>query len=123
MSSMNIRPIRLPRPVFLKPREIRTATTISHMRELEKLLSASAMASREDVAVTCDSATTTIAIIAMTPIGITLRMMARMVVRKIARSAQALAVSPAGAGTSSRIASTTVAISAGFSLNGTASSK
>jgi len=117
---MNIRPMRLPNPVFFKPREIRIATTISQISGLAKLLSASVMAPLDEVEVTCDNDTMTIAIIAITPIGITLRMMATMVVRKIATSPQALGVSPAGQGSSNRVTSTAVAISAGTSRNGTA---
>jgi len=119
-SAMKFRPIRLPRPVFFRPREISTATTINQMSGLEKLPSASAIAPFDDPDVTCDSATITIAISAMTPIGMTFRMMATMVVRKIATSVHAPAVKPAGCGIASSVSSTAVVISAGIRRNGTA---
>src|SRR5450830_592690 len=121
--AMNIRPMRLPSPVFFKPREIRMATTISQINGLEKLLKASVMAPLEEVEVTCDRDTITMAIIAITPIGITFRIIATMVVRKIATSAQALGVNPSGVGSSNSVISTSVEITAGTSRNGTASLK
>ena len=65
----------------------------------------------------------TIAINAITPMGMTLRMIATMVVRKMATSCQALLSSPAGTGISSRPVSTRVEISAGTTRNGTADLK
>lgn len=121
--AMNIRPMRLPSPVFLRPREIRMATTISQISGLEKLLSASVMAPLDEPEVTWVSETMTMAIKAITPMGMTLRMMATMVVRKMATSCQPLGVSPSGTGISSRPNSTAVAISAGTSRNGTAALK
>jgi len=117
---MNISPIRLPNPVFFSPREIRMATTISQISGLAKLPRASVMAPLEELDVTWDSETITIAISAITPIGITLRMIATMVVRKIATSPHAFGVSPSGQGSSNRVTSTAVAIRAGTSRNGTA---
>src|SRR5471032_1512543 len=120
---INIRPMRLPSPVFFKPRELRMATTISQISGLEKLLRASVMAPFEEVEVTCDRDTITMAIIAITPIGITFKIIATMVVRKIATSDQALGVKPSGVGSSNSVISTSVEMMAGTSRNGTASLK
>jgi hypothetical protein len=59
ISAMNSNPMRLPSPVFLRPREIRTATTISQIRGFAKLLSASVIAPLEELEVTWDSDTMT----------------------------------------------------------------
>lgn len=117
---MNIRPSRRPRPVFFSPSEIRIAITISQISGLEKLASASATAPLDVSDVTFASETMTIAISAMTPIGITFRMMATIVVRKIASIAQPLGSSPAGVGTASSPSRTAVVTSAGTMRNGTA---
>ncbi|MNM99004.1 hypothetical protein D3C81_1115520 [compost metagenome] len=122
-SEMNSRPMRLPSPVFLRPREIRIATTISQISGLAKLLSASVMAPLDEVDVTCDSETMTMAIMAITPIGMTFKIIARMVVRKIATRPQAFGVKPSGAGKSSMPTSMTVQMMAGTSRKGTASLK
>ena len=120
---MNSRPMRLPSPVFFRPREIRIATTISQIKGFEKLLSASVMAPLDEVDVTCDNDTMTMAIMAITPIGMTFKMIARMVVRKIATRPQALGVKPSGAGSNSMLTSKAVQIRAGTRRNGTASLK
>lgn len=72
---------------------------VSQISGLEKLLSASLIAPLELVEVPCETDTMTMtikAIKAITPMGITLRMMATMVVRKIATRSQAWGVSPGG---------------------------
>ncbi|MNT51935.1 hypothetical protein D3C72_1889270 [compost metagenome] len=72
---------------------------------------------------TCVNATMVMAIIAITPMGMTLRMMATMVVKKIASNAQALAVKPSGVGSRSSVTRTAVVIKAGLMRNGTTSAK
>ena len=81
------------------------------------------MAPLDEFEVTCASDTITIAIIAITPIGITLRMMATIVVRKMATRSQALSFKPAGVGVSSSVTSTTVVMMAGVSRKGTTDMK
>ena len=95
------------------------ATTISQISGLAKLASASVIAPLDELDVTCASDTITIAISDITPIGMTFRMMATMVVRKIATRCQAFGSSPCGQGVSNSRISTSVVISAGTSRNGT----
>jgi len=95
------------------------ATTINQMSGLSNAVSASSIAPLDEVAVTCESERTTMAINAITPIGMTFRMIATIVVRKMATRPQALGWSPCGTGQSSRVIRTTVVISAGPNRNGT----
>ncbi|MND60861.1 hypothetical protein D3C80_521000 [compost metagenome] len=97
--------------------------TISQISGLAKLLSASATAPLEFGDVTCISETITIAISAITPIGMTLRMIARIVVRKMASIFQPFSSSPAGAGIARRVNRKIVVMIAGMIRNGTMSLK
>ena len=86
--------MRAPSPVLMMPREIMIDTPISQISELEKLLSASAIAPAGVLLVTPVTATNVTATIDSAPIGIALPIMAAMVPTNNASRCQAFCVTP-----------------------------
>ena len=95
--------MREPSPVLMMPREIMIDTPISQISELEKLLSASAMAPAGLSLVTSVIATRAMATIDSAPIGMALPMMAAMVATNSASRCHALGATPSGTGMTNQI--------------------